>query len=281
MLDEKSIIAIQQSEATNAVGDQLKAALKDNGGTLLAPTTFNLHDLESRLPERRRQRGSMKTKSIDSFAEYAAKNSADGTTVFVDQETMKAAAVLNLGSKDHPGHADNTAEVALEQTAAFAALLAIANGKPNDQGKAAEFFEDWTGQTTFYGEMHGGEGAISPGQAIAAIRKLTIDAARKVESEAQSLSASKSTFESVRATSDNLPTFIYFKAVPYKGLPERVFVLRLGVLTSDDPMIVLRIVKLEEHKEAMADEFAGRVRSALKNSGLTSPVLLGTYSVGK
>ncbi len=114
-------------------------------------------------------------------------------------------------------------------------------------------------------------------KAIAAIRKLSIESMRKLESSEQSLSASKSAFESVQATSaEPIPTTIYFDCEPYYGLESRQFVLRLGVLTGGDkPAINLRVVKQELHDEEMANEFADLARDAL---GSALPVLIGAYA---
>ena len=95
----------------------------------------------------------------------------------------------------------------------------------------------------------------------------------------QQLSATRSAFESVSATStEPLPTTIYFNCVPCHGLSERQFVLRLGVQTgAKDPAIVLRIVNKEQHDEEMAAELAELVASSLSASGV--PVMVGKYQV--
>jgi uncharacterized protein YfdQ (DUF2303 family) len=126
------------------------------------------------------------------------------------------------------------------------------------------------------------DGAITAPKAIAALRKLSIESMRKLESSEQSLSASKSAFESIQATStDPIPTMIYFTCKPYADLDERQFVLRLGVMTGGDkPTITLRIIKEEEHAEQMAAELAELIGSSFYELGgkSTIPVLLGSYS---
>ena len=99
----------------------------------------------------------------------------------------------------------------------------------------------------------------------------------QLEATEQQLSATRSAFESVSATStEPLPTTIYFSCVPYHGLSERQFVLRLGVLTgAKEPAIVLRIVNKEQHEEEMAAELSELVANNLKDSGV--PVMVGRY----
>jgi uncharacterized protein YfdQ (DUF2303 family) len=270
MLDQAAIKELNKSQAISAA----ETAITGQVDTLVAlPDDFKVHDLENYLVARRRARGTMQTSSVTDFAQYATTHKEEGAAVFVDADDMEAVAVLNLGTPDDPGHADNRAKLKLKKTAAFMAMMQHASGTALKQATAAEFLEDWTEHTDCYND----EGNVSKPKAIAAVRKLTIESMRKLESSEQSLSASKSAFESIQATSaDPLPTIIYFRCVPYVGLAERQFVLRLGVQTGGDkPSIVLRIVKAELHAEEMANELAELTREALDN---TMPVLIGEYA---
>jgi uncharacterized protein YfdQ (DUF2303 family) len=196
---------------------------------------------------------------------------------------MKAVGILNLGNPEHgPGHADNKAVLSLKSLAAYDALRKVANGQAQTQTAVAEWMEDWQDLIKCYSESgeidEGASRGVTTAKGIAAVRAITIEAARKVESEEGQLSASRSAFESVKASSKHaLPTHIYFKTVPYVGLAERTFVLRLGILTTGDKTsIVLRPVKMEEHQQEMAEEFAGIVAKSLEMTGYN--VLIGTYN---
>lgn len=274
MFDKDAIEAINEGTGIYQASQALAAAFKDKAVVAL-PDKFTEHDLERYLPNRRRARGVMTTDNLASFTDYTKAHAEPGASVFVDAEHMQAVAVLNLGTPDAPGHTDNRAKLCLKRTAAFTALLAHANanGRGMTQTAASEFLEDWPEHIKCFNS----EGEISPPKAIAALRKLSIEAMRKLESSEQSLSASRSAFESVQATSSEpIPTTIYFKCVPYQDLSERLFVLRLGVLTGGDkPSITLRIVKAELHNEEMAQELARLTDDALSGS---FPVLLGEYS---
>ena len=108
-----------------------------------------------------------------------------------------------------------------------------------------------------------------------ALRAITIDVARKVEATEQSLGASRSAFESVQASSKHaLPERALFTCAPHLGLAPRTFELRLGVLTSDKPQVVLRVVNAEQHCEDMAAELANLVRGAVSSV----PVAVGQYA---
>lgn len=284
MLNADAIKALSKAEATTAANTAIDAAQDSITHVLALPEDFKVHDLESYLPDRRRARGTMTTSVIKDFAAYAKTHALPSDTdegeageqvscaaVFIDKDNMSATAVLNLGTVNQPGHADNLAVLKLDRSAAFAAVQAIANGQPRKQTDVAEFLEDWAPFITCRNAD-----VIGTGQAAAAIRTITIEAAKKVTSSEQQLGAEKSAFESVQASSgDNLPTTIEFLLdPPYFGLDARTVTLRLSVLASEKPAIVLRIVKLEEHMEGMAGEFAELVRTELAGA---MPVVIGTY----
>lgn len=275
MFDKATLTALQEGAAIVQAATAL-ASTEDTKEIVALPSDYTLHDLEKFLPLRRRNRGSMKTVSLVHFSEYAKEHCEEGGTVFVDQINMTATAVLNLGTSSAPGHADNIAVLQPVRTAAYQALLNHATGAGHAQKAIAEFLEDWADNCACFGS----DGQpIKISQAVAAVRKITIDAMRKVESEEQSLGATKSAFESVQASSkEPLPTLIIFKCQPYADLERRDFALRLGVLTGEAiPKVNLRISKIEEHQELMAAELAERITTEMDAA---MPVMLGTYTRG-
>jgi uncharacterized protein YfdQ (DUF2303 family) len=275
MFDKETLTALQEGAAIVQAAGALAAA-EDTKEIVALPNDYSLHDLEKFLPLRRRNRGSMNTVSLTHFAAYTKEHHEQGGTVFVDQVAMNATAVLNLGTSDAPGHADNLAKLQPEKTAAYKALLQHANGAGFTQKAIAEFLEDWADNCACFGSD---VQPIKVSQAVAAVRKITIDAMRKVESEEQSLGATKSAFESVQASSkEPLPTLIIFKCQPYADLERRDFALRLGVLTGEaTPKVNLRISKIEEHQELMAAELADRITTEMDAA---IPVMLGAYTRG-
>lgn len=264
--------AIQELTKAQAISAAAEAVTNHEEALVALPTDFALHDLEKYMDTRRRARGVMNTPNVIDFAKYVTDNKEAGAAVFIQQDSMTAIAVLNLGTPDAPGHADNLAKLAPKKTAAYSALKGVATGVAHKQQTVAEFLEDWPGQVQCFND----EGVISPAKAIAAVRKITIESLKKLESAEAQLSASRSAFESVQATStEPLPTTIYFKTIPFHGLEERNFVLRLGVVTSGDkPAVTLRIVNQEQHDEDMAVELASLVSSAVTDL----PVLIGDYT---
>lgn len=271
MMTDTAIKALQLGSAI----EQAAAAVADHEVTAL-PNDFALHDLEKFQPNRRRARGTFQTSFVAAFCTYVTRNAhPTGSVVFVDPAAMKAVGVLNLGTHDAPGHADDLAVLQLTKTAAYHALCLVASGQGRSQRDVAEFLEDWQHCV----QCFDGATEIKPSAAIAAVRNITIEALRRVESQEQSLSASRSALESVSAKgTEQIPTTIYFKCQAYAELQERLFVLRLGITTGDKaPLIVLRVIKPEEHAEQMGNELVHRIEESLGADSRTT-ALIGTYS---
>lgn len=272
MIDKQAIEALQQSQAITAA-NEVTTKFAAYGLPAMLPSDFTEHDLEKYMSVRRRARGNMQTTSIGAFADYTKAHAEAGCTAFVNAQKFSATAVLNLGTPCEPGHADNTATLTPEKTAAYAALTGI-TGRGITQQTAAEFLEDWVDYIQCYVDTDDESVEVQNRKAIGAIRRITIEALRKVESEVQSLSATQSAFESIAASSkDAIPTLIYFNCQPYADLAERLFVLRLGIVTGDKaPHIVLRIIKDEQHREEMATELCG-----LLAEQIDATTVIGTY----
>lgn len=282
MFDAAAIREIANGDAIRAANAHLAC---ETTKSLIVPEDFKVVSYEHAMPLRNRARGNMKTSAIGDFVVYAVANAEDGASIFIDPDSLRAVAVLNLGTPLAPGHADNTATLVLDQTAAFQSLLQHASGNPLSQKSAAEFFEDWQDNMSFK-DQDGN--SITPAKAVAAIRKISIEAAKKVESEEQSLSATKSAFESVKATStEAIPAHITFSCMPLYGLGDRAFAMRLSVLTGGAaPAFTLRIIKFEQHQQEMSVELVSDVEDRVAETlGQESrgklPVMIGTYTTGR
>lgn len=275
----EAIREMQEHHVVEQANRNVRLMSGDKSAVVALPDRYSTHDLEKFLPLRRRARGRMSTTSVRDFAAYTSAHREPGANVFIDANKMRAVGVLNLGTPLEPGHADNLAVLELEQTAAFKALLQARSGHKS-QATLAEFLEDWPDAV----QAFSGTDELTAPKAIAAIRKITIESLRKLESEEQQLSATRSAFESVAATStEKLPTHIYFRCVPYSGLAERTFVLRLAIHTGDKvPSLSLRLVNEELHAEQMAQELCHLLRTTLELPAYAGdsplPVLIGSYA---
>ncbi len=274
----ESIRELQEARTLEQANESVAFMAGEKSAVVALPDRYSTHDLEKFLPHRRRARGRMTTTAIGDFVEYSLAHRQPGATIYIDAPKMCAVGVLNLGTPVNPGHADNLSVLELEQTAAYRAMRFVCNIHKS-QAALAEFLEDWPDAVR---AMTNGEPLQTP-KAIAAIRKITIESLRKLESEAQQLSTTRSAFESVAATStEKLPTHIAFTCVPYAGLTERTFVLRLSVHAGDKvPSLSLRIAKEELHAEEMAKELFQILRERVAHSvgeEQPIPVLIGGYS---
>ena len=237
------------------------------------PESVSVKSLENLHATRFRFRGKMDTASIEDFVRYSKGYSAEGTRCFINADKMRASSVFNLGTLDKPGHADNIATLALNRTAPFSALLDT-NGGKNSQKQLAEWLEDWSDYVT--GFSADGE-ALDAKKSAASVRKITIDAVRSADYEDQDFSGKRSVMESVEAKSkDIMPVAFEFKCVPYEGLSEYRFKLRLSILTSDTPVLVLRIVQLEAYEEEIAQEFRDLLVEKFKDSEVET--FIGVFS---
>ncbi|MDF0957050.1 DUF2303 family protein, partial [Escherichia coli] len=64
--------------------------------------------------------------------------------------------------------------------------------------------------------------------------------------------------------------------VPFEGLKERPFKLRLSIITGDRPVLVLRIIQLEAVQEEMANEFRDLLVEKFKDSKVET--FIGTFT---
>lgn len=244
--------AIQQIKTlllTAAVSDAIK---NTDCPAAAIPDGVELESLEAFNANRFRFRGALQTSSIADFVRYSIGFKGEGIRCFIDADKMAAKSIFNIGTEEQPGHADNHATLNLKKTAPFTALLGI-NGDRRRQKELAEWLEDWADYLTGF-DIDGN--VMSAKSSAAAVRRITIETLQSVDNEVGDFSGKKSVMESVEAKSkDIMPVAFEFKCVPYEGLNERAFSLRLSITASDTPVLTLRIVQLENVEEKIATEF--------------------------
>jgi uncharacterized protein YfdQ (DUF2303 family) len=257
------------------IGQQVNEKLADVqfSPVVAVPEGVVLRNLEQFLDGRTRFRGNLSTASIDDFTRYSAGYADIGARCFIDAEKMKAESIFNLGTIEVPGHADNTASLSLKATAPFSAILNI-NGERKSQKELAEWIEDWS--EYIIGFASNGD-AIDAKKSAAALRKITIEANQKADYEDNDFSGKRSLMESVEAkTQEIMPVAFEFKCITYEGLTERAIKLRLSIINSDRPILVLRIVQLEDVEEKIAAEFRDLLIE--KFNGSTVETFIGKFT---
>lgn len=272
------------STAVNAIGQLAIEAESANHLATDTPAVIlradqKVFSLEYLQPGRSRYRGAFATQNLQAFAEHVIttveNNPSDGAAQgFIDTDKMAAAVFFNLGDAEHPGHGDHIAKLTLKPTAAYAALCKAAAGNL-DQRTLHDFIEDWREQITVLYDGQPRDNGIPA--ALAAVRDISIEAARKVQHVERDFGATKSAMETVDAASSlTLPSGFTFRTVPYEGLQERTLRLRLGVNTgSDKPILILRVQQAEQTIEDIAKDFRDRLAALL---GASSTLTLGTFT---
>jgi uncharacterized protein YfdQ (DUF2303 family) len=249
-----------------------------DGTALPLPAGVKIADLEPFMDKRRRYRGSMKSTVLEDFVNYACAVCEElqppplGLPCFVDPEAMAARVFFNLGDTDEPGHGDYTANLKLKRTSTFEEVLKI-NGEKLEQRPLAEWMEDWVDVLAATNE-HGEPMPMSA--AVAAIRRITIGSNAEATSEETNFSSRRSAMAEVEAKNrDQLPAFLTFTCEPYQCLAERVFTLRLNIITGEKPRIGVRIVRLETAEEEMAKELEDLLRKGFEDSAVHT--FVGTF----
>ncbi|GAA0721583.1 DUF2303 family protein [Dokdonella soli] len=166
---------------------------------------------------RSRFRGQFSTTALSEFVGYVKANAATPESKdaagFIDAKKCTARVYLNLGKPETPGHGDWTASLALDPTAAYAALKKI-EGIPQSQKSLVEWIEDWSAQLS----AQFGDRAEPTGIALAlmAIRNLTISAKSDVTHTDKDFGAARSALEEIAAKADGgIPTHLVFACEPY------------------------------------------------------------------
>lgn len=256
-MDATTIDRIQQLALAAAAANVLKT---DTPAMIIDGKVVTIEHLQE---GRARFRGAFATSVLEDFAHYVSAASVKGEG-FIDPKSCSARVFLNLGDVNAPGHADWVATLALEPTAAFAALRAI-DGKPMLQKQAVEWIEDWA---QLLAAKNGATAdSTSIATALQSIRSLTISAKSETTHTDKDFGASRTSLEEIEARSQlGIPSHLVFTCEPYVGLSAISFVLRLSVISGDKPSLVLRMVSREALEEDIALEFKTKLVAAIGDS---------------
>jgi uncharacterized protein YfdQ (DUF2303 family) len=280
-VDSSAIEKIQESQAIERANIAISNLLAEGAnGVVALPSDFKLEALERFQLGRYRFRGAMTTPIISAFAAYVVNHCKEESACFIEEKTMSAKLIFNIGNQGSPGHCDHYAQLSLQKTAAYKALEKIID-RSNPQQDVAEFIEDWRELIVCLGEANsdGERQPIGNPMALHAIRNFKIEEKRTTTSNERDFGASRGSLEEIDVASQQIPPArILFSCAPYHGLSERVFELRLSVLKQATPAIVLRIVKQEEHNEKMLEEFKEIVAGNLGDINPAPSVYVGNFS---
>ncbi|MEF1310701.1 DUF2303 family protein [Vibrio mytili] len=267
--------AIKQIQETSSV-PELLAQLSQTGFPVAAlPESFNVHDLEQFMPGRNQFRGNMKTAHIDEFVRYHEHYEQEGNQCFINAEQMSAVTIFDLGTQTLPGHCIHTANLTLRQTAAFKALLRVDDNR-KDQKALAEWVEDYSDFIQVFSTV--GE-LIENSVASAAIRNMKFEAKAGRESNVDNFSHHQSEYESIAVRTKEefpMPSTFKFKCVPYLGLAERTFEMRMSTIGNE--VLILRIKNFEQLEEEMGEEFQDVLKASFKGGDIEIDTFIGSFS---
>lgn len=259
-------LIIDQAAAANSIA-------ATNTPVAVLPAGVKIHSLEQFQLHRSRFRGALRTNSLHDFAQYTINRNGTTAKGFVDPEDMSCKIFFNLGDDSTPGHADDTATLTLLPTAAYKALRAIAGRKLN-QRELAEWIEDWNTNLRAKKEA---DQDMDIHQAVNSVRNITIEAKASSTHGEHNFGASRSAMDSIEAASaDTRLDALHFTFVPYEGLGEQTFLLKLSILTGDEkPTLKLRWVGEELQVEDIAQEFKKVLAAEV---GGHATLTLGTFT---
>lgn len=272
-MDKSAIVQIQESanipEMLNQlVGSQIPlAALPGRDGD------FSISSLEKYQENLSRFRGKFETKCIPDFIDYVTKHKGDGVRCFINQETMSAKTIFDLGTVEKPLHKEHTTVLTLKKTAAFKAMMS-GEGESLTQNDLIEFMEDWSDNIQAISTT-GEEVPIA--KAIDSIRSIEIKNTNSVESVQEEFSQHMSAMEKVEMQNRDVQVRILkFKCIPYEGLTDRDFELRISITTTRGIGMKYRMVAKEEVEEQIATEFKDLIKEQLEETKVET--FIGTFA---
>lgn len=238
------------------------------------PSDYKLTNMEMFNEFRDNLRGKLETSLIPEWVKYSKVYAVEGSAAFVNVDSMEAVAIFDIGTAEQPLHQRHKAACTLKQTAPYKTLIR-ANGQRFEQRELAEFLEDYAEFITPYGDNCE---PIDIKKAVEAIRTLKYEHTRGSEREVQNFASQQSQYEAMATkTKEDLviPAGFVFECVPYQGLDERKFDMRLSIIKNET--LSLRIKRLEETKEEMALEFKDKLLEQLQEASIEMPTYIGEF----
>lgn len=280
-LSKETLEKLEQARALQNVQLELEKS-ETFSKIIVVPNGFEIHNLEQFNEFKDRFTGQFETHNKKSFVSYAGLHTqADRSACFIDDDTMSALAIFDMGTTEEAEHCKDKAVLRMKKSASYEALLKVAgvdrygDKQVLNQKQIIEFLEDW--KANIAEVISSTDEAMTVPQAITSLRKMTIEKAASMTSEQGDFSESMSAMEKSEAKASGLmPAYIMFKTSPYIGLSQRDLIVRLSVLTGGPKIEVsLRINQHEAVKEEMAEEFQSILELDLESTEM--PVYIGNF----
>ncbi|MEN9755863.1 MAG: hypothetical protein RL755_50 [Pseudomonadota bacterium] len=265
----------QQSQIAETVKQALAATQRLPNDAAIIPDGYKLENLERFYDHPNLFKGTFSTTILSEFADYVSKHGNEGSAVFIDNERIKALAIIDMGSHDAPQWGKHRAEIELLKTPAYAALLKFNNQQLDQQG-FIDFVEDWRENITFIFDDNSEQ---SVEKVVKSLRKVKVGFNATKEQEVQASSSSRSLLESVeiKAGNEPLPIGFVFSTLAYDGIETAYFNCPLRV-TSDEKAVrfKFRIGQLDAINERISIEFKNAIAESFDETNI--PIHIGKMS---
>lgn len=252
---------------------------------------FKLENLEHLSETRNRFRAMFATPFISDFIKYVnthGSNTIDNTScapqVFIDtnvqNQTISATAIFNLGTPEKPLQGDDVALIRLQKSQDFLGLHGSSGQKLTSE-QLVEFMEDWEQHITALDE----DGNSLPFKmATLGLRNLKAKSTNEVNVAQSTLRAEKSEIEvaELSANVGTIPTQFKFNSTVFDGLMSQDIKVRLKLewYKSDDkqhPRFVMSIANMGKAMQTASNLFSDQLHNALP----AADVYIGNLSVVK
>lgn len=255
-----------------------------NTAAVLVPDGYKLELTERLNKHPSRMRAQFAADSIAEFVGYVGEHADDLSRVFVDPAQLEALAVLDYGIVDAPRWGQHRAHCKLRLDECYRDLrqALTTNLSPEavvdlilDHPAAFRFSavapEEWLEHAGATG-ADTDEGAMTPQQAVQALRKLKTHISRESAHESTDTSRNRSTLERAAVT-NRVPLTLIAHCQPAPELDAREFLLRLRYrLEGDKPIVSLRLLHKGQVEQAIAADFRDKLRAALGEDGNQEPL---------
>ena len=267
-----------------ALTNHLADAIRDqtDAEALYLPPGATLQRAEQFAEQPRFHRHHYTTERLSDFVAYtkAAQSAISNSTsaAYVQPNGSGAQAVFDHGAGGSPQWGHHTATLKLKPAPAWsAAQLMAAASRPQQQ--VIDWLEDWATHITAHAQDGTG---IDNSRAVAALRRVKIEARGTVVNVEGDMSRQRSAMESIEASGDSetLPAYFVLHSPLFVGTNGLDIVIRLGVREADGkPALALRIVGAERLAEETSAWVEQHMQTELGEH--LAGVYVGTLEIGK
>lgn len=242
--------------------------------SIAVPSGVEVKSLEHLQKAPSLQRVRYSTERLEDFCNYLKTEhlTERSTAVFIKADGSGAEGIIDFGTHTSPLWGHHRAELNMNHTPEFAALLQVCNQCNLDQRSLIDWLEDWQHIVVpFMGEND----AISVAQAILKIQRIDIKSIDKRTSEIGDFNASRTAMESIEAKSgsDTPPCMFAVTCQVYPCTRSRDIHARLSLKSAGDkPTFRLRIVGKDALEKDVAEEVDMEIRTRLTGTDIRTYV---------